>query len=191
MPLFLVLPFHKTNLTFAFIPKNLYLCGEMIRKHRHIIISFLIANLLFSNIGLSVNWMYCFCKGQMQVSLFSLDENCKKEDTDTANCCEVERCDKNETLKPCCKKFQKFHKGEKPCTQKGKKYFKADLKFFLAEKEIKKTQLIDYQEVDINIFFQNIPSFLSEKKTSSLLNKAPPPRLYGRELIIFVQNFRC
>lgn len=168
----------------------------MIRRNRHIIVALLITNLLVSNIGLSINWMYCFCKGQMQVSLFDLKDDCEKEVKNHTTCCETEQCDKTEIFpsqKSCCSKFAKYKKStEKPCTSKGKKYFKADLKFFLSEKEEKKSKVIDFQIVKTNVLFENqAPTVVSKQLLSSLPTHAPPPRIYGRELLVFVQNFRC
>jgi hypothetical protein len=176
------LPFGKKALSLHF--------KSMIRKNRHSIVLLLVANLLVSNIGLSINWIYCFCKGQMQVSLFSLDEKCKKEESKDIDCCKIINQEQEET-KPCCKKFQQFQKNKKPCTQKGTKYCKADLKIFFVEKENREFQFVDYELLSNPIIVYSNPIFFSEKEYTYHSNKAPPPRLYGRELLSFIQNFRC
>lgn len=162
---------------------------KMIQKYRHIIIAFFIANLLVSNIGLSVNWMYCYCKGQMQVSLFSLDDKCKEDDKKDVSCCKTSHCEKD--IKPCCKKFEKYKKTEKPCTQKGKKYFKADLKYLFSEKDDNIKQPIECELIPYFFKFQEETTFLSEKIFSTQASNAPPPKRYGRNLLSFIQNFRC
>lgn len=168
----------------------------MIRKNRHSIVLLLVINLLVSNIGLSANWMYCYCKGQMQMSLFSLDDSCNKEDNgEKENCCKTADTENEEHLKPCCKKFQQFHKVEKPCTKKGTKYFKADLKFFFTEKN---TASQKNNAIDNTLFIAtsyHIPYYyLGYYSPNPSIKAMPPPPLpysYGRSLLYFIQNFRC
>lgn len=139
--------------------------------------------------------MYCFCKGQVQVSLLDIQDDCEKEIKSHTNCCKTTQCNQQESekeVKSCCSKFAKYKKTtEKPCTTKGKKYLKADLKFFLSEKEEKKSKSFDFQhitkEFQEKTLFSNLvfQQFLSAQPTH-----APPPRIYGRELLAFVQNYR-
>lgn len=169
----------------------------MIRKYRHIIIALLITNLLVANVGLSMNWLYCYCKGQMQVSLFSLDEACHKKSADSGSenkCCKVS---KNTTAKSsCCSKFDKYKKDKKPCTTKGKKYTNADIKAFFVEKH---DRTFDNATVLSAALLPCNPPFEYQNMVYCTLanivqqpNKAPPYlRPFGRNLLSIIQNFRC
>jgi hypothetical protein len=167
----------------------------MLRKNRHIIVLFLVANLLVSNVGLSVNWLYCFCKGQMQVSLFSLEENCKTPENGQDDCCQTAQCKIAETeVKSCCKKFQKYRHAEKPCTQKGTKYLKADLKFFLSEKNNITPKHIDFDAPMIAPLESYVSSYYNTYfyfPSLCKVNSPPFPSKHGRSLLCFIQNFRC
>lgn len=131
----------------------------------------------------------------MQVSLLELKDDCEGEVKNHSNCCKSTHCDKQEAekeLKSCCSKFAKYKKTtEKPCTKKGKKYLKADLKFFLSEKEDKKSKIIDFQYITKDFQEETLFSNLVfQQLLSSQPTHAPPPRIYGRELLAFVQNYR-
>ena len=152
---------------------------------KNITVGFLIVVILISTMGFSVNTMYCFCLGQYKVSLFEIDDTCKKEepiDSEMAN------------MPPCCQKAIACHepvKEHKDCTKQEKKYIKADLKFL----EFQKTELPKAPVFDVlvsfhhNFYFTSKIAFLSE--IQPLVADRAPPQYYGRKLLNFIQVYRC
>ncbi|MFZ4542445.1 MAG: HYC_CC_PP family protein [Saprospiraceae bacterium] len=164
----------------------------MINRYRKIIVVLLLANILFANIGLSVNWMYCYCKGSMQVSLFAIDDGCKDLEDRSSACCINNSAEKSLiTEKSCCSKFEKYRTAKKPCTKKGTKYFKADLKFFPAEDSFKKHSAFEFAQSSTIPVFADWSTSLIRFSPSIIYGKSPPPRQGGRSLLISIQNFRC
>jgi hypothetical protein len=165
----------------------------MLRKNRHITVLLLTFNLLVANVGFSINWLYCYCKGNMTISLFEPTDDCEKENKNHAKCCKSITCEKEvQHVKPCCKKFEELKQQAKPCKEKGKKYFKADLKYFFAENEIQKQCCVeDYIYVATPISFTFSSPLDVKKITLSQPTHAPPLRPFGRKMLAFVQNFRC
>ena len=170
--------------------KNPYLCKVNFLQ-KNITVFLLITNLLVAHIGVSMEWLYCACKGQLEVSLFHIEEHCAK--TAKEDCC------KKETIafvKPCCKKFEKIQEGisgkkAHDCTTKGNTYFKADLKFTAFDSP-------DFKNFDFSstpfLFLQNVEyqHFTSQKNYFSLPNnKAPPARPANREILVLIQSFLC
>jgi hypothetical protein len=137
--------------------------------------------------GFSVNTLYCFCMNQHETSLFNIEHTCKNA---------VDH-DYDEDLKDmplCCKKAMACEKekkhNESGCTKKEKKFFKANLKYL----EIKKAHLVDIQCV-MPILLKKNTSFLSIKPSishhTSYINYRPPPQYFGRNLLNFIQVYRC
>jgi hypothetical protein len=154
----------------------------------------LITNLLVAHIGVSMEWLYCACKGQTEVSLFHIEQHCAK--TEKEDCCKKEVAAKAALLKPCCKKFEKIQEGfiapkAHNCTTKGNSYFKADLKFTTFESNNSKH--FDFVFAPF-LFLQNSDNqyFTSQKNYFSLPNnKPPPPRPANRALLVLIQSFLC
>jgi hypothetical protein len=154
----------------------------------------LITNLLVAHVGVSMEWLYCACKGQIEVSLFHIEEHCAK--TEKEACCKKEAIEEVSLVKPCCKKFEKIREGitakkAHDCTTKGNAYFKADLKFTTFESS-------DLKHFDFAftpfLFPQNADNqhFVSQENYFSLPNnKAPPPRPANRALLLLIQSFLC
>ena len=162
-------------------------------KTKYITVFLLISNLLIAHIGVSLEWIYCACKGETEVSFFHIEEHCAKTETD--DCCQKE-AKEEANIKPCCRKFQKLEqeinaKKTHDCTTKGKTYVKADLKFTALEK----TDLKHFDfAVTPFLFLQNTDNqcFVTQKNYFSFPNnKAPPPRPYNRELLVLIQSFLC
>lgn len=154
---------------------------------KNITVAFLLIVISVSTMGFSVNTLYCFCMNQYEASLFNIEHTCKN----------AVNHDDNEDLKdlsPCCKKAlacEKVKKHEEGgCTKKEKKFFKANLKYL----EIKKVELVDIQWVmpifsKINtLFVSTIPHIVNQK---SYVNYRPPPQYFGRNLLNFIQVYRC
>lgn len=146
---------------------------------------FLIVVILISTMGFSVNTMYCLCLGQYEVSLFKIDDKCKKEET-----VDIEIAN----MPPCCQKVMTCHepvKEHKDCSKHEKKYVKADLKFL----EFQKTELPKAPVFDVlvsfyhNFYLTSKITFLSE--IQPLVADRAPPQYYGRKLLNFIQIYRC
>jgi hypothetical protein len=161
---------------------------------KHIIVTMLIAVILFSTMGVSVNSLYCFCTGESQVSLFEINHVCDKKPSESAECLALPEGFSD--LHPCCQKAiieanaKKAHDNH-DCTKKTKKRLKADLKFL----EIKKTELPTLELfADASDF--SFPKVISEKKDlahlhSETLPRPPPPQYWGRKWLNFIQVYRC
>jgi hypothetical protein len=137
--------------------------------------------------GFSVNTLYCFCKNQYQASLFNIELPCQN-----ANAYEEDEDLKD--MPPCCKKAlacakEKQHEAS-GCTKKEKKLFKANLKYL----EIKKAQLIDIQWVKTDVrylMYDVLPTLSYIVHQTSYINYRPPPQYFGRNLLNFIQVYRC
>lgn len=149
----------------------------------------LVVVMMVSTMGISVNTLYCFCKGKYEASLFKIDHHCDSihegndaEDPDLAD------------LPPCCKKAMACHKtdAEKDgCTKRDTKLVKADLKFL----EIKKEELPDIQWFIADIAIEPRAFFYTKNLKNWTLKfdlpTRPPPQYFGRKLLNFIQVYRC
>jgi replication initiation and membrane attachment protein DnaB len=124
---------------------------------------------------------------QYEASLFNIEHTCK-------NAIDHDDYEDLKDMPPCCRKAmacekEKKHK-ESGCTKKEKKFFKANLKYL----EIKKSELVDIQWV--MPFLPKInKGFISTKPSIahqlSYVNYRPPPQYFGRNLLNFIQVYRC
>jgi hypothetical protein len=137
--------------------------------------------------GFSVNTLYCFCMNQYEASLFNIEHTCK-------NAVDQDDDEDLKDLSPCCKKALACEKAKKHeeggCTKKEKKFFKADLKYL----EIKKSELVDIQWVKANVrctMFNVRPTKSYIVHQTSYINYRPPPQYFGRNLLNFIQVYRC
>jgi hypothetical protein len=161
----------------------------MFFSKKYITVVLLIANLLIANVGFTMNWLFCACKGTTELSLFQIEEHCATNEQD--DCCKKDI--KEEPIKPCCAKFQKFLEKNKKhdCTKKGKIYCKADIKLFVSKNiEVKPLTFDCIEPAALPPFFCSFPVF-QEKKVYFSFQKAPPPRPYNRALLAWVQSFLC
>jgi hypothetical protein len=154
---------------------------------KNITVAFLLIVISVSTMGFSVNTLYCFCMNQYEASLFNIEHTCKN----------AVNHDDDEDLKdmpPCCKKALACEKAKKHeeggCTKKEKKFFKANLKYL----EIKKSELVDIQWVMPNVCYEMYDvrptvSYISHQ--TSYINYRPPPQYFGRDLLNFIQVYRC
>ena len=159
---------------------------------KHITITFLIAIVLFSTMGVSVNSVYCFCTGKTEISFVESEHKCDKEPSastplpegfyDLPSCCQ------KAISKAAC---SKAGQNNQDCTKKTKKYVKADLKFL----EIKKTELptIELIAVVSSVSFPTTfsPKFDLINLQTKTLPRPPPPQYWGRKLLNFIQVYRC
>jgi hypothetical protein len=56
---------------------------------KYITVASLIAVILFSTMGVSINTLYCFCTGESQISLFEIDYVCYKKPSEMPECSEL------------------------------------------------------------------------------------------------------
>ena len=141
-----------------------------------------------STMGFSVNTLYCFCMNQYEASLFNIEHTCK-------NAIDHEEEEDLKDLAPCCKKAMACAKAKQHedsgCTKKEKKFFKANLKYL----EIKKAQLVDIQWVltDVRCEMYDVRrlTFTYIEPQISYINYRPPPQYFGRDLLNFIQVYRC
>ncbi len=123
--------------------------------------------------------------GQYKVSLFEIDDTCKKEETLNS---EIAK------MPPCCQKAMACHEPineHKGCTKHEKKYVKADLKFLEFQKiELPKAPVFDVLvSFQHNFYFTSKIAFLSD--IQPLVADRAPPQYYGRKLLNFIQVYRC
>jgi hypothetical protein len=162
----------------------------MIQKYRHIIVAFLLLNLIVPTVGVSAHSLYCACTKREKVSFFPPESTCKADASQV--CCQKETVPDVSHLKPCCQKFSKLKQSVSSthnCTHKSVKYYKANLSF----ESIETLKLIDYQWI--------IPCFTFVKYrfvTQSCLStffvaqkyKLPPP-LLCLDRLSWIQTYRC
>jgi hypothetical protein len=155
---------------------------------KNITVGFLIALMLISSLGVSVNTLYCFCTGEQAASLFEIEHTC------TANHADEILDETFKNLPPCCQKAMACAAKEKTnkdhdCTKKEKKYVKADLKFlkttqtlfpnfcFIAPSYAPLYPLPITPSADFNAIVCDMP-------------ENPPPQYWGRSWLNFIQVYR-
>lgn len=148
-------------------------------RPKNIISFFLLGILLFSNLGLTANTLYCLCKGEEQVSFFEIEDDCEQLFTEAkkSSCCSKGIC---EQVNPENDKHQ--------CTKKGKKFVKLNTNFLFNKSE----QLPDFSWEVANIppeFFQRIE--VKAKTKTKLPNKAPPSIWTRKIYLSYLQTFLC
>ncbi len=145
------------------------------------VVGFLIGIVLVASMGFSVNTLYCFCMGQYEVSFFDIEHQCAKQHVE-------------EETHACCKKLKahcsKPTKPDHDCAKKNKKFFKADLKFTeLSKIELPKQPLFivfsTFNTPHYTYSFSKIIPFQAQIPTR------PPPQYFGRQLLNFIQVYRC
>ena len=164
----------------------------MIRKHRNIIITFLVANFLFANVGLGVNWIYCYCKGTTEFSLFDISSSCGKSTNDgSGSCCKKSDGEAGISKASCCSKFEKYRSAQKPCTKKGKKYFKADLKICLKDEGFHNygKEQPESSAVQFSSPYTTTATLPVARSLASCIPR--PPSYTGRKILLKTQKFRC
>lgn len=145
--------------------------------------------LLVSTLGMSVNTLYCYCKGELEYSLFGFDgeNHCdKKEEIAIIPSC----CQKEVKKKSCCKSELE----KKPCTKKGSVYVKLNVDYLIPHFDLQKIQVLDIDGIPpFNPIHFSKKNILANNTTLIAYNpnKAPPPKPYGKELCVFVQSFLC
>jgi hypothetical protein len=163
---------------------------------KNIAVSGMLAVLLVSTIGVSIHTLYCFCKNELEYSLFATEteDHCSKsaEAVTLPPCCQ-----KIAAQKSCCaaEKCAEDDHTKKPCTKKGTVYVKLNVDYLIPG-----TDLVDLHPFGFDflppcsipqiIFFQN-NAFEDQTLLSTASERGPPPKLFGRSLRIFVQSFLC
>jgi hypothetical protein len=122
--------------------------------------------------------------GEYETSLFDIEHHCKKTHQTDANVY-VPKHD-------CCKKMMACHKkqDDNDCTKKNKKFFKADLKYL----ETDKVKLPEYHTaavLPITLKYHFLSYTSDIQRLSSEIHNRPPPQLFGRKLLNFIQMYRC
>jgi hypothetical protein len=143
-----------------------------------------LSSLLVSTAGVSVHRVYCFCKNESSISVFSPPkDDCEKQTSESKNCCKSIPKKEN-----CCEISTKNSAKKHDCSDRSTKFAKLDVKFITTDFL---SQLIDYEVVApvLLAFFCEINADCP-RKISIAGNVSPPCRIAGRELLIFVENFR-
>ncbi len=159
---------------------------------KHITITFLIAIVMISTMGVSANSVYCLCTGETKISLIEIEDNCDKKPSESTPLPEG-----FSDLPLCCQKaikkgsYSKMGHNDHDCTKKTKKLFKADLKFL----EIKKTELPNIELLAVvpaaSFSTTSPPKFDLINLQTEALPRPPPPQYWGRKLLNFIQVYRC
>ena len=143
---------------------------------RHITVWFLTANLLVSTMGLTVHSLYCICKDSLSLSVFELESHCGKPiDDSLPECCQAEwtamTCDKDHD-----------------CEDKDSKYVKLATQFIANEFELdSKTPTFPIKKSDFII----TDDVMVTEIGGEYLNKPPPDKPFGKNLLPFIQSFLC
>lgn len=151
------------------------------RIFKHITVGFLIANLGVSTTGVTLHMLYCLCKGERTVSLFSeaapycLDVSQEQPDV----CCKADACRADD---------QPEKDKHSDCTHSEKKFVKLDVKF--SGNMTNWTPEIPVLPVLLFPVFGEVEYPRTESAPVNS-NKPPPPRLSGRALLVNIQTFLC
>ncbi len=145
-----------------------------------------IAALLTATVGISVQQIYCYCKGATTVSLFEAEDACATERTDDYDCCPQP---KSLPTYACCEQNAdgcsiESHDG---CMEKSTKVFQLKTEF-VVDKPFEKT-------FDCPLWLREMPMFRRYFRPvvcEAIFNtKPPPPALSGRDICLRHQLLRC
>jgi hypothetical protein len=158
---------------------------------KNIAVGFFISIMMISTMGFNANTLYCYCMGQFEMSLFTIEHHCNKLHGKVVES-EKENEDYVKMLHPCCQKAlacAKKKDNKHDCTKREKKFFKADLKFLEFQKTVLPLPL--YFIVEKPFFNQKQFCLAKIKHPKSEMPVRPPPQYYGRFLLNFIQVYRC
>ena len=134
------------------------------------IVSLLIASLMVSTMGITINTLYCMCLDKMETSFFEFQESCPLA---LDSCCKKE-------AKGCCSKSNSNQ--NLPCSKKDATYFKLNTEF-------EKPQLSDFVLPVTTTTITRLPVLVEKYKVTnftSIKQQKGPPLLYLRHNV-----FRC
>lgn len=162
----------------------------MIQKYRHIIVAFLLLNLIVPTVGVSAHSLYCACTKREKVSFFPPESSCKADATQA--CCKKEPPTDVSHIKPCCQKFSKLKQAVSSahnCTHKTVKYYKANLAF----ENIENIQFVDYQcfVYDFDVVKHRLPNLFSTFPIFATSHHKVPPPLLCLDRLSWIQVYRC
>jgi hypothetical protein len=152
---------------------------------RHITIFSLIALLLAGQAGISLNRLYCICKGEWKTSMFEIEDECKKQEVPAvvASCCSKGKCTLPVSL------AENETGLEHDCTTRDILYLQNAIPSILP------------QQVSFSLDWQKAIAFTlpvhQDSRQLELLNgdnfNKPPPlsRPYGIQLRRFLQSYLC
>ncbi len=151
----------------------------------------MIAVLLIATLGVSINSLYCLCKGSAEVSFFDLPPNdCEKNTTAITA---LPSCCAKSLQKSCCKEND-ADSSKKPhnCTKRSKYFIKLHTPFFTPDFEFAKLEAPIAAILNSKkSIFTEFNFFYPEINLSQPNNKAPPPRPYGAALRSYLQSYLC
>ena len=157
----------------------------MKRYYRHIALWLCLPTLLLSTVGVSFHTLYCLCKGETQVSLFFIPDQCAALEAQTPKtCCAKEKaCAKPVTTNaPACKD----HPGG--CSTHGVQFAKLDTPFLSAAGDYQKAS--NFQAIAPPQIFPSFQLLLEIRLNDLVLpNGHSPPS--GMELRRFLKSYRC
>lgn len=154
--------------------------GKMTSKIKNITVYFLILNLVISTMGLTVHVLYCLCKGEQEVSIFNIEDDCAELEKKSATSC----CHKGVCSAPAeVKGVEKNHN----CAGKSQTFVKLDTEMVVSEQalELHPPQPMVSHDHTAVVILSAQPAFQFH------FNKAPPPRPGGQTLLPLIQSYLC
>jgi hypothetical protein len=147
------------------------------------------AALLTATVGISVQQIYCYCKGATTVSLFVAEDACSAEErANDGNCCSEPE---SEPVFACCgQKSETCDTDQDGCMEKSTKVFQLKTEFVVDKpKPFEKT-------FDCPLWLREMPMFRRYFRpvvceAGFFNNLPPPPPLSGRDICLRHQLYRC
>ena len=160
--------------------------------YAHIIAPWLIANLLIATVGLPLHTLTCYCKGEVSVSLWKKDHNCKDEhETAPAKgCCKLGVTEK---AAPSCHKSpgeSSAHKCDRGCADYDQQFVKLDAEFTTnLEKSVASTPALLVYALPPVLQLMRVAATTNDNLAFGFHH--PPPRPAGRDLLARVNVLIC
>jgi len=156
------------------------------RYYRHIALWLCLPSLLLSTGGFSFHTLYCFCKGETQVSLLFIPDPCARVEAKAPGAC----CAKNSACSKPAVHDEADGKDPHDCTERGFLFAKLDTPFLFSAS--------DYQLKPIFPAIVPPPAFFLAQAVQALKQEnfllppqhAPPPPA-GMDLRRFLKSYRC
>lgn len=130
--------------------------------------------------GLTINVLYCVCKGKQEISLFEIVDDCAKTaSSKPSSCCKKTICHNTDEVQITDK-----HN----CTSKSQKFVKLNSEVVVGAKTFQVNLLsdIDFSQTWVDNFQ---PSSVQIQEGNP--NKAPPDKPHGKTLLPFIQSYLC
>lgn len=156
------------------------------RYCRHIALWVCLPSLLVSTSGFSFHTLYCLCKGETQVSLFSIADPCASVEEKMLGAC----CAKNKVCEKPVVTIEADGEHQHDCTERGFLFAKLDTPFLSSAGDHPVKSILPLISLPPSVLLFSTSPVLKQEDFLLPPQHAPPPPS-GMELRRFLKSYRC